>query len=203
MMFWLPNICQKRVKIRQNFAKRNQVLYRKLLMRQIDSPQGISWQMMFWLPNTSKTRQDSSKFGKTQSGTLRKALDKTNWFASRVFLVNDVLTSKYVKNMSKFIKIWQNTNRYSTESSRQDELIRLKGFACKWHFDHNISQKQVKIHQNFVKCNQVLRFLTFIVVKTSFASKTIEANQFVLSRAFRRVPDCFLQNLMNFGFWHF
>ena len=39
------------------------------------------------------------------------------------------------------------------------------------------------------KCNM---FLTYLMDKTSFASQILEANQFVLQRASRRVPDCIL-----------
>ena len=39
------------------------------------------------------------------------------------------------------------------------------------------------------KCNM---FLTYLMDKTSSASQILEANQFVLPRASRRVPDCIL-----------
>ena len=42
-----------------------------------------------------------------QSGTLRKALGKRNWFASRVLLTNDVLTTKYLKNTQNCIKFFK------------------------------------------------------------------------------------------------
>ena len=74
------------------------------------------------------------KFCKMQIGTQTKALDERNWFASRVFLANEKwhfdnqISQKHVK----MPQILQNTNRYSNESSRQKELICLKGFSGKW-----------------------------------------------------------------------
>ena len=40
------------------------------------------------------------------------------------------------------------------ESSRQNELIRLKGFAQKWIVDHQKSQKHVKISQKSQNTNR-------------------------------------------------
>ena len=73
------------------------------------------------------------KFCKTQIGTQTKALDETNWFASRVFLANqkwhsDIqISQKHVK----MLQILQNAIRYSNESSRRNKLICLKGFSGK------------------------------------------------------------------------
>ena len=97
--------------------------------------QGFFWQMKNDILRIKQVKNMSKclKFCKMQIGTQTKALDERNWFASRVFLANEKwdfdnqISQKHVK----MPQILQNTNRYSNESSRQKELICLKGFSGK------------------------------------------------------------------------